>query len=503
MQTLFQAARAHSRLHQAAAVVMTDIQAHIKQQDINSLLLYVQRHSQHIRSITVTGFMVSLFELPLCPQLRQLSFEGMDVQLCAGTEHQGVLAANTALQQLQLLSCGLLDYTASLAAALQQLPLLQQLVVIRCRSPTREHDLLNCWADPCWQFPGGALHGLQQLTSLELHGGWRDQSKVLQHLCHLTNLEELHLLEGEPPAVTVTAQMLSQLSGLTRLQLGGSARMEAAVLAGKSRLQHLDLKYADVWAQVADGDDALAAGSAALLSELQQLQQLTHLSLITSMNCSTQSRAVYSALLASSKLHTLQLLWCTLPADAWPHVFPAGKHFPNLLVLDVDANVRGAWGAEGIAATLPGMQRLVSCCPNLQQVSLPPTLHTPELLAPLCGLTGLHTLRVRLQDNKGFGVLRQMTGLKELMVTGDNRVTDAGLLQLTALQQLSHLKFSGRGSVKEFKNKVSLLTSCTCVCNSCEACCPMATAGRQCDTAPVCMCWCTVQVASRLMVDSQ
>jgi hypothetical protein len=438
---------------------MTDIQAHIQQQDVNSLLLYIQRHSQHVRGITVTGFTVSLFELPACPQLRQLSLEGMDLMLCTGTEHQGVLAANTDLQQLQLIACDFIDGTASLAAALQHLPLLQRLVVNRCKSPTCEHRP-NYWGDPCWQFPGGALNGLQQLTGLELHGGTQKLSKVLQHLCHLTNLEDLQLWEDDPPAVIATAETLSQLSRLTRLQLGGSVQMEAAVLAGKSRLQHLHLKYVNVWARVADGDDALTAGSAALLSELQRLQQLTHLSLSDSMTHDLQLRrsmpspAAYSSLLASSKLHTLDLGSYSLSAGAWSHIFPARKHFPNLLVLDVC--VSASLGAEGIAMTLPDMQRLVSCCPNLQQVSLSPALHTPEMLAPLCSLTGLHTLRVLLQDNKGCGVLQQMTGLKDLTITGDNCVSVAGLLQLTALQQLSHLKFSGRGSVKEFKNKVSL-----------------------------------------------
>lgn len=442
-QTLFQAARAHSRLHHAAAVVVTDIKAHVRQQEADSLLLYIKRHSQHTRSITMTGFLVSLFGLPVCPQLRQLSFEGMELQLRAGNDHQGALAANTGLQQLQLIVCSFLDGTASLAVALLQLPQLQRLVVNRCSGPSR----LNRE----WQFPGGALHGVQQLTGLELHAGWREKSKVLQHLHHLTNLEDLQLWEDDPPAVTVTAEMLSQLSRLTRLKLGG-AQMEAAVLVGKSRLQHLELKYVVVWAQVEDGD-AVRAGAAALLSELQRLQQLTHLSLNDTLTRSTPSPAAYSALLASSKLHTLELSSCSLPASAWPLIFPAGKQFPHLLVLD--AFVMAPWGASGFVMTLLDMTRLVSCCPNLQQVSLSPALHTPELLAPLCSLTGLHTLRVLLQDNKGFDVLQQMTGLKELWVTGDNRVTDAGLLQLTALQQLSHLKFSGRGNTKEFKNKVS------------------------------------------------
>jgi hypothetical protein len=100
---------------------------------------------------------------------------------------------------------------------------------------------------------------------------------------------------------------------------------------------------------------------------------------------------------------------------------------------------------------LPDMQRLVSCCPILQQVSLSlSVLHTPELLAPLCSLTGLHRLRVVLEDDRGFGVLQQMmTCLAQGGVCGLHKghdpVKDAGLLQLTALQLLSHLKFLGLG----------------------------------------------------------
>jgi hypothetical protein len=88
---------------------------------------------------------------------------------------------------------------------------------------------------------------MQQLIGLELHGGWQEQSQVLQHLRHLTNLEDLQLLGSASLGMPVTAEMLSQLPRLTHLQLGGSARMEAAVLAGKSRLQHLDLKYTQMW----------------------------------------------------------------------------------------------------------------------------------------------------------------------------------------------------------------------------------------------------------------
>ena len=48
--SLFSAARAHSRLHQAAVQVLSSIDVQTAtQQQVDSLMLYTDRHCQHVR----------------------------------------------------------------------------------------------------------------------------------------------------------------------------------------------------------------------------------------------------------------------------------------------------------------------------------------------------------------------------------------------------------------------------------------------------------------------
>lgn len=74
--------------------------------------------------------------------------------------------------------------------------------------------------------------------------------------------------------------------------------------------------------------------------------------------------------------------------------------------------------------------------------------YSPELLAPLTGLTNLHHLGLCPAGNPprtppGLEVVVQLTWLKQLFLTdpsGDDRL----LLPLAQLQQLTHLTYSGR-----------------------------------------------------------
>jgi hypothetical protein len=135
---------------------------------VNSLLLYLSHHGQHINSLDVrhsSGYKrVSLQELPPGLQLDSLCLENMAVQLYPGSSRRGVLEALAALTQLQLLECCLTDVgCARLGGALQQLPKLRHLQVV-CMKPNVG---ATCSKDP-FVVNSGVLQQLQGLTYLEL-----------------------------------------------------------------------------------------------------------------------------------------------------------------------------------------------------------------------------------------------------------------------------------------------------------------------------------------------
>lgn len=56
MHSLFSAARAHSRLHQAAVLAASSVKAILKQQQkADSVLRYLANHGQHVDSIDIQG----------------------------------------------------------------------------------------------------------------------------------------------------------------------------------------------------------------------------------------------------------------------------------------------------------------------------------------------------------------------------------------------------------------------------------------------------------------
>jgi hypothetical protein len=196
------------------------------------------------------------------------------------------------------------------------------------------------------QFPTNALQLLQHLTYLELCDvevvSPAKSSRALQPLSALTRLVDLRL-EGVGGASSkeererVTADMLSGLHCLTRLDLRGCF-IEPGVLAGKTKLQHLDLSSHNV---NASSDDE--ASVAHLMPDLQHMQQLTFLDLSEHDNdcydigeeITPQVAATFSALTSSSQLHHLNISRCVLPADVWQHLFPAGRHLPHLTTLNL------------------------------------------------------------------------------------------------------------------------------------------------------------------------
>ena len=170
---------------------------------------------------------------------------------------------------------------------------------------------------------------------------------------------------------------------LTRLQLS-SCSIQQDVLAGQTRLQHLCLN------DFTTHDAAVTVPQ--LLQHLQQLQQLTHLLASGSWGGSRGNppATACSAITANSKLQHLNMAFCRLPAYALQHVIPAGRQLPLLTALDI------SWVAHsmGDAVAPSEIGRLFSCCPALLCLDMRGWECNAALLAPLQGLSGLHTLHL-------------------------------------------------------------------------------------------------------------
>jgi hypothetical protein len=158
-RSLLSAARAHSRLHQAAAQILRSVNAVMtQQQQRNSALLYMHKHSQHIQAVILKGgdphHILSLAQLPPLVQLNSLQLS----DLCLGSKTLQDAARIASLKQLQLSDCKLLN-PAALAAPLPQLPAGLEHLSIRNVTTTAKRRV---------KIPPTVLASLQQLTYLEL-----------------------------------------------------------------------------------------------------------------------------------------------------------------------------------------------------------------------------------------------------------------------------------------------------------------------------------------------
>jgi hypothetical protein len=237
----------------------------------------------------------------------------------------------------------------------------------------------------------GLFEELQQLTYLELSGVFLHHREEYNmpaepNLQALTRLVDLRLgsFTDDVCSSIASADMLSGLSRLTRLDLKGFEGVDAGVLAGKTLLQHLDLSHNTT----DDGPDA-----AELLSMLQPLQQLTHLNLDGSWaefeEGSAPTAAAFSALTASTKLQYLRMHGCMVPSGVWQHMFPAGRRLLHLRSLDLSH----ATAASGGKAMAPEGSCIVRSCPGLKTLHIYGLQHNTKSLAPLGKRKGLHVYK--------------------------------------------------------------------------------------------------------------
>jgi hypothetical protein len=461
-RSLFSAARAHSRLHQAAVVALRSITAPVTaQHQLDSVLLYLSKHSHHIDSVEFKGdgdYRAPLRQLPQILQLSSLQLSDLEVQLLPCDGFYGVLPATAqqaALKQLRLDSCMLLgtDAGAGLAAARA----CSALAVLPAGLEHLSIRNLRCNGEMV-QFPTAALQQLQQLSYLELTDvsvlGPSKARPVLQPLQALTRLQHvrLHSVHTDEDGGRVTAAILAGTPHLTYLELSAGLfdnevvwNVEPSVLAGKTQLQYLHLALCSIVGG--------AAGISQLLCQLQRLQQLTYLNLSYCLEAcndrvqdldSTPPAAAYAALTASSNLKQLDITGAVLPEGMWQHMFPAsGRQLLHLRSLDISHVQHPGW----TMAAAPEGSRLVSCCPGLQSINMEGLQYSDELLHSLQALSGLHTLHLGMfrhcEASMGIECVCQLTGLKMLRVVLPATAKESLLLQLTALKQLDTLIYRG------------------------------------------------------------
>jgi hypothetical protein len=433
------------------------------------LLLYLSRHGQHV-TLDVrhsSGWKrVGLHELPPGLQLDRLCLENMSLQLYPGSNMRGVLESLAALTQLQLLEFCLLD-ADGLAGALQQLPQLQHLKVVNMRRKVNSKYHKELFA-----LNSEVLQQLQGLTYLELEGcDLSLPAPLAEPQPQLSNLQSLRLREFRPSDYEgdATSCLLAGMQHLTLLELhpsqegGLPALLPAGVLTSRLQLQHLDLS--NYFVRAIAGSD--------FLYDLEQLTQLTHLRLNRTLCNVDVPAAAYAALTASSNLQLLHAPWCKMPPGAWQHVLPFGRQLLHLQELQLSGCAEmGVFDAAS----------LVSCCPSLQRLDLPPLHGSPVgVLASLHRLTDLQTLTVpgQCMDDAAVKALTRLTGLQELSMEskGTNGVTAAGLLPLTSLRQLHSLRFTytwkdPRKAIPDYPSSKWLHTSVSqgtmqCLCRAC------------------------------------
>jgi hypothetical protein len=433
-----------------ALTSITAVELH-QQQQMDSVLQCLDTHI-HVVSMDLKGVdgpysysradsraEVSLCRLPPTPQLHSLQLSLLRVQLQPGGGFPGVLGAAASLaslKKLQLSDCTMLGSEA----ALSDLPTgLEHLSI--CNLFDKTH--VSLLGETRMLLPTAKLKQLQQLTFLELarisvRGLDRD-SPALQPLQALTRLADLRLSQLRASnssnvyfvTVTFTASMLSGAHHLTRLQLSAFRSVEADVLAGKSELRHLQLECSK---PVHRGVESMHIHMAQLSYRLQPLQQqLTHLTIRCSrwqehaaQGTPDALTSAISAFTACSSLQHVDLrgIPSWLPEGNWELLFPAGRQLPHLTHLNISRCSLFPSGAH----TAPPGSCLVSCCPALRDLDLAELDYSSEQLAPLKGLSRLHTLKLSYTQ-------------LDYCISEENL---KALCQLSWLQHLTALLFLGR-----------------------------------------------------------
>jgi hypothetical protein len=185
------------KLARAAAAATTSVSfvCQGRPQRLDDFLTWSSSHGSSLTRLHLQFSNTPIRQLHCCPNLVELHLQHFTVQLCAGSEHLGLLHSCTALTSLRLEEATLLDGgvgdgpagaapAAAAAAQLQQLELTGQ----QLGGPDQHGRLTQ------------ALHDrlIPHLTSLtELALGGRLQACCTEHISTMVGLRKLSLKQGE------------------------------------------------------------------------------------------------------------------------------------------------------------------------------------------------------------------------------------------------------------------------------------------------------------------
>jgi len=459
------------RVFYTAAVAATSIsiRSSCSTTRCDELTKWLQKHGDGVTALEANAFdrlgkegaLPCLSCLP-CPHLQDLQLTSLSLLLAPSASTPGLLGSCTDLTRLVLRGCNVqqspLQASGTLSCELIQLSALTKLqhLELLVRRPGYVGLLDTDWkhSDQALELPGSLLSRLVQLTHLDLSRQQLQSGAALEHLSALTALQHLAF---DMFKHTLTAQLrhfrslclgdflctvdlnglppLTALTGLQVLQLYG-AYIDPAMLTGGSQLLQLQLHCGKrKWD---------AAATAALLAGLATQQQLTRLTVSHHHWWSTPSAAAYSALTASSSLQKLELVNCEVPIDAWQQMFQPTRPLPHLQSLVAPLTVMPPEAEGRIVRELSraDLRAMVSCCPALETLVLESHFNI-STATPLQQLTALTCLDAVMSFKDNAASIARLTGLHRLDIHSKYdhcQVTTKGLLQLTALQQLTYLQ---------------------------------------------------------------
>jgi hypothetical protein len=291
------------------------------------------------------------------------------------------------------------------------------------------------------------LSSLTELQQLPLEGYNLTTGHLsgIQCLKQLTNLK-LWSIPGLEFSIDSIRSWV-HLTALQRLVLGFSV-VQPDALAVLTQLRSLSLHRISLWR---------SAPFAELLAAVSQLSLLTELVLETSpfMAAVTAPAEAFTALTISTNLCSLQLGLQPSTAHLEWVLFKPGTQYPSLRAV----GLMNAQDSEAVLLSEQQLQQLCSCCPTVERLSLAAVCpyHSPTALLPLLQLSALTQLAVDCMSSSEVAaaaaaaaaqvvaVAGQLTGLKDLWLSGLNQLAGPALLQLTALTALERLVLRDMG----------------------------------------------------------
>lgn len=257
----------------------------------------------------------------------------------------------------------------------------------------------------------------------------------LAHLGALQSLTLLRLSSAAYPLSPASTPGLGELRGLKHLEVASSRELNPAVLENMTALQHLGI--IDTSLSPRGVSPSAAVGIATLLRLLPSLQQLTSLVLTDCLNW-PQAPGDYAALTASPRLARLVLRSSSFPQGAAQHMFSQHKQLPQL----TQFVMLSTW-PEHVSLEAGDIARLVRCCPALKHAEIDLSQQSVEQLQPLTQLKALTQLTASGVGDAVLPALGQLLSLKHLDLEKPGELTNKGLLGLTTLTALTHLKAPG------------------------------------------------------------